>query len=409
MVVAVGMTMTMGMDLEMDMKTKTDLSAMYAEMKMAVEAMGESEETNMEIYGVMEDGELISYAYESTTDTWVRTQQEGYGEMLEQLRGMQQSMSSQPKELMSLAEEKATVNDRACYVLTLEMSGEHFQTYMSDYMGTMMSQLTGTEELLDQEAMDMMDQMDWSALSAKMVNYVDAETFLPLESTMEIMGMGETISGLFAEMMQMVEGEDMELTIDVPALKIITKNMIYNEAVEIPAVPQEAIDNAIDADAVLEDTGDEFTGDEFTGDEEWLTNEPQADGSYLLTSGTDSVSVFLPEGYSVFMADPEMVVGMTEDMMNSISFMLVTDVTAADMKAQYDASIELAKQEEYYLSHSELESVNGFEQVTITYNDGTAETSAWREVSGGILLVTGSAFGDAPVLDEVLNAIVFAE
>jgi len=203
-----GMTMTMGMDLEMDMKTKTDLSAMYAEMKMAVEAMGESEETNMEIYGVMEDGELISYAYESTTDTWVRTQQEGYGEMLEQLRGMQQSMSSQPKELMSLAEEKATVNDRACYVLTLEMSGEHFQTYMSDYMGTMMSQLTGTEELLDQEAMDMMDQMDWSALSAKMVNYVDAETFLPLESTMEIMGMGETISGLFAEMMQLVEGED---------------------------------------------------------------------------------------------------------------------------------------------------------------------------------------------------------
>jgi len=185
--------------------------------------------------------------------------------------------------------------------------------------------------------------------------------------------------------------------------------MIYNAAVEIPAVPQEAIDNAIDADAVLEDTGDEFTGDEFTGDEEWLTNEPQADGSYLLTSGTDSVSVFLPEGYSVFMADPEMVVGMTEDMMNSISFMLVTDVTAADMKAQYDASIELAKQEEYYLSHSELESVNGFEQVTITYNDGTAETSAWREVSGGILLVTGSAFGDAPVLDEVLNAIVFAE
>lgn len=391
-----GMTMTMAADADMEVKTDLTKNALWMDMDATLDVLGETQEIGMEIYtDAAEDGSMTMYIYESSTDTWMKTAMEGFADQVAQMQESTIVMSEIPQENMTLAEEKQTVGGAECYVLTVDMGGAFF----TDQMKAMME--AGTEAL-DQETAAMMEGIDWSKLNAKTVYYVNAETFQTAQMDLEILGMGEMMNELMgtvmAELMAMMGGEEMEITIDVPVFKASLTEMTYT-GIEVPAVPQEAIDNAVDADAIPEDTGDE----------EWMTSEPQADGSYLLTNGIDSISVFLPEGYSVYMADPEMVMGITEDMMASVTFMLVADITAEEMQAEYAATIEQSKEEGWYLSHSELEPVNGFYQVTLSYTDGSAETCAWRATSTGILLVSGSAFGDAPVLDDALNAIVFAE
>ena len=388
-----GMTMNMGMDMEMEIKTKSDLSAMYMDMEMNMEAMGESDKTNTEIYGVMEDGVMVSYAHDDASDIWVRSTQENYGDMMNQFAGMQQSLGQFPKELMVLAEEKVTVNDRACYALTVNMSGEQFQTYMSDYMGTMMSQLTGTGEL-DEETLAMVEKLDWTGMSASCAYHVDAETFLPLDMEMEILGMGDVMNDLLGTLMLGMDAGEMEFSIDVPAMKIFARNMVYNEAVEVPAVPQEAIDNAVDADAVLED----MTGTEdLTGMEEVLTNPPQEDGSFVITAGGDTVRVMVPEAYTVMESGEDAVVGVADNFYDTVYYMLYADMTAEDMEAMFNEELVWARENEWYGSHTEPAELNGYTTMGLVYNDDTSIWYAWRELNGSFLLVVAEA--DAVTFD----------
>ena len=399
-----GMTMTMGMDMETEIKTKSDLSAMYMDMKMNVEAMGESEETEMEMYGVMEDGVMVSYVYEATSDTWIRTTQENYGDMINQFAGLQQSLGQFPKELMTLAEEQVTVNDRACYALTVNMEGEQFQTYMSDYMGTMMSQLTGTGEL-DEETMGSMDELDWSGMSAICVYHVDAETFLPLEMDMEIMGLGDVMNDLLGELMMGLDASElgeMEFSIDVPTVKLAAYNVVYNEAVEVPAVPQEAVENAVDADSLMED----MTGTEdLTGTEEYLSNPPQADGSYLLTLGGDTVRVMVPEAYAVMDSAADYVIGMGDNYYDTVYYMLYTDMTAEDMTVMFNEDLVWAQDNDYYGSHIEAAELNGYTTVGLIYNDDTSLWYAWRELNGSILLLAVDTVGETFDMEGLLASV----
>ncbi len=327
------------------------------------------------------DGAMVSYAYEATSDTWVRTTQENYGDMMNQFAGMQQSLAQMPKELMTLAEEQVTVNERACYALTVNMSGDQFQTYMSDYMGTIMSQITGTGEM-DEESLAMMEQMDWTNLRTTCVYHVDAETFLPLEMTMEIKGMGDVLNDLLVSMMGMQTG-DLEFTIDVPTVKMVAKNMVYNEAVEIPALPQEAVENAVDADSLDETLNEELVD----GEEEYLVNPPQEDGSYLITLGQDIVRVMVPEGYPVMDSGTDYVVGIAEDGYNSVYYMLYNDMTSDDVVTMFNEEVVWAQDNGWYGSHTEPTELEGYTAMGLIYNDDTSTWYAWRELKDSILLL----------------------
>lgn len=377
-----GMTMTMGMDMEMEIKTKSDLSAMYMDMKMNMEAMGESEVTKTKIYGVMEDGGMVSYAYDEVSDIWVRSTQENYGDMMKQFSGMQQSLSRMPREMMSLAEEKVTLSDRACYVLTVNMEGELFQTYMSDYMGTVMSQLTGTGEM-DEETLAILEEMDWTGMSANCVYHVDAESFLPLDMEMQIHGMSDVMNDLLASMMMGVDAGDLEFSIDMPAVKMAARNMIYNEAVEVPTVPQEAIDNAIDANTLDESLSEEL----ISTDDEYLANPPQADGSYLITAGGDTVRVMVPEAYTVMESDEDYVIGVADNLYDTVYYMLYADMTAEDMAAMFNEEVVWAQDNDWYSSHTEPAQLEGYTTVGLVYNNDTTLWYAWRELNGSVLLV----------------------
>lgn len=401
-----GVTMNMAMDMDMTMQAKTDFSAMYMDMSMAMEALGQTEEMKMEMYGSMVDGDMVYYAYESTEDVWVKTAMNDYADLMDQFTGMEQSFSTGNAANLSLAKQKETVGGKKCYVLTETIDGASIQEEMGDYMTQMLPQMTGGEEL-DEETMAqleaVMKELDWSMLSGTVVYYVNEEDFLPVEMNMEILGMGDVfnsmIEALMAEAaMEYDEEEIPEFSIEVPTFKMATKSMTYNDDVQIPAVPQEAIDNAIDADAIVDDN--DYS--------EISTNEPQADGSYRLTMGSYSIRVMVPEEYIVYLADEEMILGMTEDMMGSVDYMLMLESTSEDMRNDIIEEVTWAKESGYYKSHSDVTELNGYQIMSLIYNDDTSLWYAWKELDGGVLLMGVMVEGETFDLAELIATVEIA-
>ena len=397
-----GMTMTMGMDMEMDLRSKADNSAEYMDVKMAVDAMGESEETNMEVYGVMEDGALVTYTYEKNSGIWLRSNQDGYGDMASQFTGMQ-SFTQMPFEQMMLAEEKVTVSDRACYLVTVNMEGEQMQTYMSDYMGTLMSQLVGGGEMTGEE-LEMVGEMDWTGMYATLTYHVDAETFLPLEMTMEIHGLGRVLNDLLVSLMLGMDSGDLDFSIDVPAVKVTVKNMIYNEVVEFPGLPLEAIDNALTEEDLLD------MGEEGGEEEEYVMgNPPQEDGSFLMPLNGTTFRIAVPEGYFAYMSEPNFLCVMSDDYTLDISYMTQEYYTLEQAKTEFADLMQILKDEGRWESDEIIEDVNGFTVAKLATNDGVFEINAWMEIGGGMLNVYAYSSEQMPVLDEVLANITIVE
>ena len=411
-----GIAMNMGMDMAMAMQAKSDFSAMHMDITANVEAVGQSEEISMEVYTAVEDDAVVSYTYESEADTWIKSVEDGYQELTAQIQELTKELNldqqPMPKGTLTLEKDQITVNDRKCYVLTQQVGGEELKTLLDAYMDKILNAaIEESGEEIDEETQQVLDvfkNLDWSKLSYKMVYHVDAETFLPLEGVCEITGLGETMNGMIDTIMAMammeMDEEAPALSIEIPTLKMTMSNMLYNDAAEVPAVPQEVIDSAIDMDDMME----EPNVDEELIDTE-LSNPAQPDGSYLLSMGGSSVSVTLPEGYMVFLSETDMLVGMSADMLNSLTFMLVEDVTAEDMKVGVLSEVDAAKEAEFYKSHSEVAEVNGYSTMSLIYNDETSLWYAWKELDGCVLLLGAEVEGETYDLAELFAAVQIAE
>lgn len=407
-----GIAMNMAMGMEMAMQAKSDFSAMHMDITANVEAVGQSEEISMEVYTAVEDDAVVSYTYESEADTWIKSVEDGYQELTAQIQELTKELNldqqPMPKGTLTLEKDQITVNDRKCYVLTQQVGGEELKTLMNAYMDKILNTIIEESgEEIDEETQQVLDvfkNLDWSKLSYKMVYHVDAETFLPLEGVCEITGLGETLNGMIDTIMAMammeMDEEAPAFSIEIPTLKMTMSNMLYNDAAEVPAVPQEVIDSAIDMDDMMMD--DEIIDTE-------LANPAQPDGSYLLSMGGSSVSVTLPEGYMAFLSETDMLVGMSADMLNSLTFMLVEGATAEDMEVGVLSEVDTAKEAEFYKSHSEVAEVNGYSTMSLIYNDDTSLWYAWKELDGCVLLLGAEVEGETYDLAELFAAVQIAE
>lgn len=410
---SMGITMTMGLGMNGKIQAKADLSAMHMDMIVNMEAVGQSEEISMEAYMALEGDALTSYVCESESDTWVKSTMSGFEELAVESQKLAEELgleeNKMPKGTLTLAEEQITVNDRKCYVLTQQLGGEELQSFMSEYMDMILTKaMEEAEEEPDaetQEAMEIIKKLDWSKMSYNVVYHVDAETFMPLENEVELLGLGETMNGmietLLAEAMVEMDEEMPAFSVDFPTCKLVMKNMTYNEAVEIPAVPQEAIDNAIDADEMVED--------EFVVDESLLTNPAQADGSYLLTLAGSSIRVMPPEGY-VGVDSAEDYVYLTDDLMmyeNVLCYGLATDMDSEALNAAIMEEIDLAKEGEYYKSHADQYELDGYQVMGLVYDDDTSIWYAWKELDGCCFLMTAEVAGESCDLSALLTAVEF--
>ena len=411
-----GISMNMAMSMDMAMQAKSDLSAMHMDITANMDAMGQSEEISMEVYTAVEDDAVVSYVYERDTETWVKSVEEGYQELTAQIQELTKELGldqqAMPKGTLTLEKDQVTVNDRKCYVLTQQVGGEELKTLLNTYMDQILNKaIEETGEEIDEETraemqqvLDVLKNLDWSKLSYKMVYHVDAETFLPVEGVTEITGLGETLNGMIDTIMAMammeMDEEAPAFSVEIPTLKMTLSNMRYNDAAEVPAVPQEVIDSAVDMDDLMMD--DELIDTE-------VSNPAQPDGSYLLSMGGSSVSVTLPEGYMVFLSEVDMLVGMSADMMNSLTFMLVEGATAEDMAVGVLSEVDAAKEGESYKSHTEVAEVNGYSTMGLIYNDNTSLWYAWKELDGCVLLMGAEVNGETYDLAELFAAVQIAE
>lgn len=403
-----GMTVTIGMVMDMTSMVKSDLSSTYMDMSMEMKALGETEETKMEMYGTMEDGAMVYYTYDSTEDLWVKTSMDEYADMMNKLKGMSMQLTDATSDSLFLAKLPETINDRKCYKLTEQIDGASIQEQMGDYMVEFLNQMAGTEELDEEskaQAEAVLKSLDWTKLSGSMVYYVDAETYLPVETSMEILGMGDVFNSMISALLEQAAAEYEEyaeeipeFSIEIPAFKITSKNMSYNDDVQIPELPQEAIDNAIDADAVMDDQDSDTE----------LLNPPQADGSYLMTMGSNHVRVMLPEGYTAYMTDAEIVIGMSEDELNYVTYVLMPEMTGEDMLNSFNDEIAWAKDAEYYKSHSDVVELNGFTTASLVYNDDTSIWYAWKELDGGVLSMYTEVEGEVYDINTLLSSVEIA-
>ena len=407
-----GISMNIAMSMDMAMQAKSDLSAMHMDITADMDAMGQSEEISMEVYTAVEDDAIVSYVHESDAETWVKSVEEGYRELTAQIQELTKELGldqqTMPKGTLTLEKDQITVNDRKCYVLTQQVGGEELKTLLNTYMDKILNAaIEESGEEIDEETQQVLDvfkNLDWSKLSYKMVYHVDAETFLPVEGVTEITGLGETLNGMIDTIMAMammeMDEEAPAFSVEIPTLKMTLSNMRYNDAAEVPAVPQEVIDSAVDMDDLMMD--DELIDTE-------VSNPAQPDGSYLLSMGGSSVSVTLPEGYMAFLSETDMLVGMSADMLNSLTFMLVEDVTAEDMKVGVLSEVDAAKEAEFYKSHSEVAEVNGYSTMSLIYNDETSLWYAWKELDGCVLLLGAEVEGETYDLAELFAAVQIAE
>ena len=389
---ASGVTMSVEMEIDAVAKSQKEPTASYTDMKMVMELMGQKQEVTMEMYDVLEGDTMTTYAYDSTNEMWTKVVQENYAEAAAKIQKASLTFSELPLEKLTLAEEKELVDDRECYVLTADIDG----TYVSDMINALLDGEIADMSLLDEQTMSAVEtlkDLDWSGVNVHMVYHVDAETFLPLQYTAEVTGVGELMNNMFAQLMEMLGGalpEDVEFVVEIPVFKFEVTDLVY-EGVEIPAVPQEAIDNAV--------TSEEL-------EQLLLEQQLPVGGTYVLTAGADTVTVVLPEAYSVYEEASDCVGAMTADYTADVTYALITKLASEeDLVSELMEEVEWAKQEGWYLSHTEPADYNGYRSMIITFNDDTATHYYWKELGESIFFINLYTEGSDVNVEELLNAV----
>lgn len=350
-----GMSLDMGMNLSGEYRTTSEPMAGWMDMTFSMEMMGMTQEMQMVSYYAEEDGVLVSYAYDSSTDMWTCSEAE---EMMDMGSMTTMDLTEIAAGNMVLAEEKQTIGDREAYVLDVTITGELLNKAMAESMEVLDGEL-------DEEVAAMMEGMDFSAMSMKAVYYIDCETYLPLQMDIEIQGMGDALGTMINAMMSeeaMDDSVDYEFTVDVTKFTISMSELVYAD-VQVPTVPQEGID------AVAQ-------------------NPDQGDGSYVLTVNEDSVRVVCPEGYTVYYVDSEYLAMSTDDYVTTVDYSMLVDFAEQDMLDIVEDYATSMQEIDLYESHGASEDVDGFKIMYVKCNDETVFYFAWKQVGDSMLMVT---------------------
>lgn len=393
-----GITMNLGLNMDADMAADVEAGKLYSELTMVMEMLGQTEEQSMTMYATNEDGVMTSYTHEDLTDTWVKlTQEQDMTSQYEELLLVQMDLSDIPDESLTLAKQKENIDGTVCYVLTVELDGSAFEDTMKAGMEVGMGEL-------DEETKAIFENIDWSALTMKMVYYVDTKTYAPVKMIGDILGMGDVMNSMIAPTMgDMMGAGDMEIAIDVPVCKITMTDLVYGD-VQVPDVPQEAIDNAIDGNAVLED---DYLDDELLIDDSLIANPAQPDGSYLLSGGDISIRVTIPEGLIVMESEADSLYATDEAYMNIVGYGLITDQTVEEMQGSFQEEIDWAIEEDYYKSHTDVAELDGYRYMSLIYNDNTSAWIVWKELDGAIFALAAEVEGETCDLAALLAAVEF--
>ncbi len=225
-ITAEGETMNMGMDMTMDLLSSTDPYAAYVDMDTNISMMGETMSESYEMYMTVEDDKVMAYYYMEAYEYWSSTEVGSYSEIV---AGAQSDFSWMlEKTEATLSETTETVDGTEVYVLDLVITAEQ----MEAVIGSMQNSLDtyGVGEL----------NMDDIPVTLR----IDAESYTIRQMDINMMSMEDMMNEMMASM---GVGEDSSTGVVFNEFTYVFSGMSY-EAVEVPAVPDEAKANAIPMD-----------------------------------------------------------------------------------------------------------------------------------------------------------------
>lgn len=231
---AQGITMDMEMDMVFDMVMAMDPYRAYMDMEVGMNLLGQNVTQTMQTYVQAEDGTVTTYTYSDSLDYWTKTVVDVSEDEMTSQQSSYDWLAAKPVEELTLAEQTQTIGEQEVYVLSCTVTGGEMQK--------MLNSMTSVQDTLEEAGMS---GLDMSALTVPAVFYVDTKTFLPVQIELEIQGMDEMMAG----MMEQILGEEVALLgleFEISQIRAVITDIGY-DAAEVPQVPQEALDTAVEA------------------------------------------------------------------------------------------------------------------------------------------------------------------
>jgi len=230
-VMGTDLDVTMKMDMDIDMTL--DPIVAYAKGKVEVNAMGQDQTVDMQLYENQESDKMVAYVSQDGT-AWSKTEIDMPETSADKL-GLQKIASF--SSAFELEEKTETVNDEECYVLKGNVDGETLQTIMNSMVGTMGS------------AGELMESIEWDKQEIPLVIKLSKKTEYPVQINIDMTGI-----------MEAAMGKDTEgATCDKFDFIMTFKSFNKTDAIEIP---QDVIDNAAEMGSGSSDTSDAATEDQ---------------------------------------------------------------------------------------------------------------------------------------------------
>lgn len=210
---AYGLSLDMEMAMTGDMVMAAESQRAYMDAEVTVNVLGMDIAENMQLYVLTEENQLVTYTHWDTVNLWKRTA----AELPSGEAGSFDWLKAKPVEELTLAEETRTIGEHETYVLSCTLSGAEMQKMLGS---------------LNWEG-------DLSALEVPAVLYIDTETYLPVQMTLDIRGMNEMLRGMMDQVLGKLTALGLE--VEFGTVRAACRDIGY-EAAEVPGVPQEGLD-----------------------------------------------------------------------------------------------------------------------------------------------------------------------
>lgn len=228
---AMGVSTVLGMDLGVDAKFSQEPYRQFTEttMKMNILSMEISEKNQS--YTHLEDGKKVTYAHQDSLDAWLRHEAEPEDDSVQSAqKNFQDLIKKKALSDFVLADQTQQLDGREVYVLSCTFTGDEIRSLADDF----------------DELEDRFDGVDLSTLSVPVVSYIDVKSFLPVKMEMEFQGLNEALADAVKKSLDL-DMESLKMNVEVTAVKVVCNSFSY-DPVDVPEVPQEALDNWIKVD-----------------------------------------------------------------------------------------------------------------------------------------------------------------
>ncbi len=224
-----GFDMDMSFAMGMDTEAITDPARVHGVGALSMDVMGQHMDLDMEMYALQENGKNLSYV--NVYDTWIKQETE---DMTAAMEAYTFKDIQELSESLELAGETQTANDKECYLLSGNISGDAIKGMLDTVLNNMNS--SGLD-------------IDTEAFANARVDYqlfIDRETKYPVKMTMDIRDLMESAMN--------ASQDDVAFTCKSCDLNYSFTSFDTVESIELP---DEAKNSATDMDGLTDGLLDE--------------------------------------------------------------------------------------------------------------------------------------------------------